>query len=356
MNKELNDVLTRKLAEIESYGGISADDVLSLESLVTEISPEVTTKIRNGIPIHKFTTSRSNINYGEILVNIKSILNTKEEVVKIFNPYDYTFINKIIYGLLNRVTDYDKFIKAVKGLDSTIIEILRDYKFTIYDETLGKFVLKENNGFIESLLNDIDLCNKLNIPKSDIDTFKVAFNNLITTIPYNNSNGDSHNIYYQDHSIFNGNDLIYSVFKTMNSESSVTDAARYILNNILYNISTIPNYNITIEDIVSIYNNEYICDVIKMIQSMLENTLSIVNSNKYLEFIYNLSLGRTGEGSYTEPAYDIINCVLNYSNNPDHLLNDIWDITTDQTVNCTVNYPDTNLLSKMVGIQQDIDK
>jgi len=73
MNNELIKILEDKLEEITIANAISAEDVLSLESLVPEESKGFIVK---DIPIHKFTARPSRTNLEPVKVGIRNLLNS----------------------------------------------------------------------------------------------------------------------------------------------------------------------------------------------------------------------------------------------------------------------------------------
>lgn len=165
--------------------GISKDDVLSLEALVTELDPEYSNFITSKIPQHKFSMTKSNVNKNKALEIIKNHLDnetTRYNIESIGNPFVATSVENDTVRVINKNTNekvepsldyldlsYSKAmqdiinaeyglgvaagaLEALSLLPSNVLLALEQYNWVERDEVTNDFTSKGNDVLLKTAL------------------------------------------------------------------------------------------------------------------------------------------------------------------------------------------------------------
>lgn len=138
MDNNFKRILEDKLEGLMSSNAISAEEVLSLESLVTDIDPTYGNFITKDIPIHKFTMRPSTTNLEPVKLKITSILSSFRDTETRINGNSARIFQNNLWSLEALFGSAKGYVESIAKLDVSVISVLEAFKYTT--EVNGTFI------------------------------------------------------------------------------------------------------------------------------------------------------------------------------------------------------------------------
>lgn len=276
MNTELIKILEDKLEEITIANAISAEDVLSLESLVPEESKGFIVK---DIPIHKFTARPSRTNLEPVKVGIRNLLNSFRDTETRINGNSIGVFSNNLYSLLTifkLALSYANDIK--KNLTEDKLAILKDFKYTIAKD--NTFIeLDTTVPFVKAVLDtnlkDIFFSNGV------VPDYLLYANDVEAT--------NTRDVVHMDNNYFsvNANDTLFGIYKYIMDSTDDLCGCELVTSFIRQDSFTLTRgYSITIEDTLAIQANiDKIISVLSKSVEYLSGSMDALFSSDYLKVL-----------------------------------------------------------------------
>lgn len=138
MDNNFKRILEDKLEGLMSSNAISAEEVLSLESLVTDIDPTYGNFITKDIPIHKFTMRPSTTNLEPVKLKITSILSSFRDTETRINGNSARIFQNNLWSLEALFGSARGYVESIAKLDESVLSVLEAFKYTT--EVNGTFI------------------------------------------------------------------------------------------------------------------------------------------------------------------------------------------------------------------------
>ena len=138
MDINFKRILEDKLEGLMSSNAISAEEVLSLESLVTDIDPTYGNFITKDIPIHKFTMRPSTTNLEPVKLKITSILSSFRDTETRINGNSARIFQNNLWSLEALFGSARGYVESIAKLDESVLSVLEAFKYTT--EVNGTFI------------------------------------------------------------------------------------------------------------------------------------------------------------------------------------------------------------------------
>lgn len=138
MDNNFKRILEDKLEGLMSSNAISAEEVLSLESLVTDIDPAYGNFITKDIPIHKFTMRPSTTNLEPVKLKITSILSSFRDTETRINGNSARIFQNNLWSLEALFGSAKGYVEAISNLEDSVLSVLEAFKYTT--EVNGTFI------------------------------------------------------------------------------------------------------------------------------------------------------------------------------------------------------------------------
>ena len=298
MNKELKRVLEDKLEAITVSNSISAEEVLSLESVVNDLADAEDYKsfITKDIPIHKFTMRPSATNLEPVKVKITSILSSFRDTETKINANSARIFRNNLWSLESLFGNAMYTAEAVANLPEEVVALLTNFKYTTVDGDL--FVehgdeVEFVKAVFETNLKEIFFQGGI-IPEYMIHPVN-EIHNPVNEITYT-LNGNVYGV--------NGNDASWGIinyildFLQRENEHS-TLKPEEIVRNFLSPYESIPltrGYTITIRDLVNFNKHaKEIQEVLEKIVNLLRGAQAAFYSSDYLKIVASIQDNNTHE-------------------------------------------------------------
>ena len=138
MDNNFKRILEDKLEGLMSSNAISAEEVLSLESLVTDIDPTYGNFITKDIPIHKFTMRPSTTNLEPVKLKITIILSSFRDTETKINGNSARIFQNNLWSLEALFGSAKGYVESISKLDESVLSVLEAFKYTT--EVNGTFI------------------------------------------------------------------------------------------------------------------------------------------------------------------------------------------------------------------------
>lgn len=146
MNKTYLEVVARKRQEILYNGGISVQDVINLEGILSSTyGPGYESPIlRDGLSTSSFTKTRSDVYHQRVLNALTNIL-SKAEIESIPNEVSFQRLFEVVSKQYEYVNYLYDMCKSLKKIDPAIVSMLDNVNHVEYDALNDKFNKLDTN-------------------------------------------------------------------------------------------------------------------------------------------------------------------------------------------------------------------
>lgn len=292
MNKELKRVLEDKLETITVSNAISAEDVLSLESMVDDLAGNDSYKsfITKDIPIHKFSMRPSTTNLEPVKVKITSILSSFRDTETKINSNSARIFKNNLWSLEALFGNLAYSVESVLKIPSEVISTLKEFKYTTVD---GDVFIDHGpevefiKAVLETNLKDIFFMGGV-VPDyliHPVDDIPGVVNEVTYTM-----NGQVYSV--------NANDaswgiIAYLLDKDIDNIKPVTFIGDFL--SPIEPLSVTRGYTMTIQDVVNLYSKaESISKLLNEVIKILRGAQHAFYSSDYLKILASTKI----ENSY----------------------------------------------------------
>ena len=283
MNKELKRVLEDKLETITVSNAISAEDVLSLESMVADLDGSETYNgfITKDIPIHKFSMRPSTTNLEPVKVKITSILSSFRDTETKINSNSARIFRNNLWSLEALFGNLAYGVESVMKIPTEVISTLKEFKYTTVD---GDIFIDHGpevefiKAVLETNLKDIFFTGGV-VPEyliHPVDDIPGVVNEVTYTM-----NGQVYSV--------NANDaswgiIAYLLDKDIDNMKPVNFIGDFL--SPIEPLSVTRGYTMTIQDIVNLYGKaESISNLLNEVIKILRGAQHAFYSSDYLKIL-----------------------------------------------------------------------
>ena len=287
MNKELKRILEDKLEALTVSNVISAEEVLSLESMVDDLAGNEGYKsfITKDIPIHKFTMRPSATNLEPVKVKITSILSSFRDTETKINGNSARIFRNNLWSLEALFGNAMFIADAVANIPEEVISLLRNFKYTTVS---GDLFIEHGDevefvkAVFETNLKDLFFQGGV-IPEYMIHPVD-NINNPVNEITYT-LNDQVYGVNCNDASW----GLVNHILTILENNPEAKIEPVELIKNFLTTESGIPltrGYTITIKDLVAFSNNaDKVREILEGVVNLLKGAQGAFYSSDYLKVL-----------------------------------------------------------------------
>nr|DAR73891.1 MAG TPA: hypothetical protein [Caudoviricetes sp.] len=301
MDNNFKRILEDKLEGLMSSNAISAEEVLSLESLVTDIDPTYGNFITKDIPIHKFTMRPSTTNLEPVKLKITSILSSFRDTETRINGNSARIFQNNLWSLEALFGSARGYVESIAKLDESVLSVLEAFKYTT--EVNGTFIEHDIDtpllkAVLDTNIKDIFFPNGI-VPESILHPTEDVTN------PTKDRVDNIFNV--------NGNDLLWGIFNYLIGlrveNSTVELKGDQLVCDFINrtNFALTRGHSLTIRNVLEIHeHSEFILQVLTDAVNLLRAAQEYFYSSDYLKVMWF-----TGDDQYSAnpeicPVKDII--------------------------------------------------
>lgn len=301
MDTNFKRILEDKLEGLMSSNAISAEEVLSLESLVTDIDPTYSNFITKDIPIHKFTMRPSTTNLEPVKLKITSILSSFRDTESRINGNSARIFQNNLWSLEALFGSAKGYVEAISKLDESVLSVLEAFKYTT--EVNGTFVEHDIDtpllkAVLDTNIKDIFFPNGI-VPES------ILYPTEDVTNPTKDRVDNIFNV--------NGNDLLWGLFNYLiglRVENSTVElkGGQLVCDFInRTNFALTRGHSLTIRNVLEIHeHSEFILQVLTDAVNLLRAAQEYFYSSDYLKVMWFTGDDQTSTNVEACPVKKII--------------------------------------------------
>ena len=301
MDTNFKRILEDKLEGLMSSNAISAEEVLSLESLVADIDPTYGNFITKDIPIHKFTMRPSTTNLEPVKLKITSILSSFRDTETRINGNSARIFQNNLWSLEALFGSAKGYVEAISKLEDSVLSVLEAFKYTT----------EVNGTFIE---HDIDTP----LLKAVLDTnIKTLFfpNGIVPESILHATEDVTNPTKDRVDNVFNvnGNDLLWGLFNYLIGLRVENSTVELKGDQLVYdfinrtNFALTRGYSLTIRNLLEIHeHSEFIIGVLTEAVNLLRGAQEYFYSSDYLKVMWFTGDDQTSTNVENCPVKKII--------------------------------------------------
>lgn len=301
MDNNFKRILEDKLEGLMSSNAISAEEVLSLESLVTDIDPTYGNFITKDIPIHKFTMRPSTTNLEPVKLKITSILSSFRDTETRINGNSARIFQNNLWSLEALFGSAKGYVESIAKLDASVISVLEAFKYTT--EVNGTFIEHDIDtpllkAVLDTNIKDIFFPNGI-VPES------ILYPTEDVTNPTKDRVDNVFNV--------NGNDLLWGLFNYLIGlrveNSTVELKGDQLVCDFINrtNFALTRGHSLTIRNVLEIHeHSEFILQVLTDAVNLLRAAQEYFYSSDYLKVMWFTGDDQTSTNVESCPVKRII--------------------------------------------------
>ena len=301
MDNNFKRILEDKLEGLMSSNAISAEEVLSLESLVTDIDPTYGNFITKDIPIHKFTMRPSTTNLEPVKLKITSILSSFRDTETRINGNSARIFQNNLWSLEALFGSAKGYVESIAKLDASVLSVLEAFKYTT--EVNGTFIEHDIDtpllkAVLDTNIKDIFFPNGI-VPES------ILYPTEDVTNPTKDRVDNIFNV--------NGNDLLWGLFNYLIGlrveNSTVELKGDQLVCDFINrtNFALTRGHSLTIRNLLEIYeHSEFILQVLTDAVNLLRAAQEYFYSSDYLKVMWFTGDDQTSTNIENCPVKKII--------------------------------------------------
>ena len=301
MDNNFKRILEDKLEGLMSSNAISAEEVLSLESLVTDIDPTYGNFITKDIPIHKFTMRPSTTNLEPVKLKITSILSSFRDTETRINGNSARIFQNNLWSLEALFGSAKGYVEAIAKLDASVLSVLEAFKYTT--EVNGTFIEHDIDtpllkAVLDTNIKDIFFSNGI-VPES------ILYPTEDVTNPTKDRVDNVFNV--------NGNDLLWGLFNYLIGlrveNSTVELKGDQLVCDFINrtNFALTRGHSLTIRNVLEIHeHSEFILQVLTDAVNLLRAAQEYFYSSDYLKVMWFTGDDQTSTNVESCPVKKII--------------------------------------------------
>ena len=301
MDNNFKRILEDKLEGLMSSNAISAEEVLSLESLVTDIDPTYGNFITKDIPIHKFTMRPSTTNLEPVKLKITSILSSFRDTETRINGNSARIFQNNLWSLEALFGSARGYVESIAKLDEFVLSVLEAFKYTT--EVNGTFIKHDIDtpllkAVLDTNIKDIFFPNGI-VPES------ILYPTEDVTNPTKDRVDNIFNV--------NGNDLLWGLFNYLIGlrveNSTVELKGDQLVCDFINrtNFALTRGHSLTIRNVLEIHeHSEFILQVLTDAVNLLRAAQEYFYSSDYLKVMWFTGDDQTSTNIESCPVKRII--------------------------------------------------
>lgn len=301
MDNNFKRILEDKLEGLMSSNAISAEEVLSLESLVTDIDPTYGNFITKDIPIHKFTMRPSTTNLEPVKLKITSILSSFRDTETRINGNSARIFQNNLWSLEALFGSARGYVESIAKLDEFVLSVLEAFKYTT--EVNGTFIEHDIDtpllkAVLDTNIKDIFFPNGI-VPES------ILYPTEDVTNPTKDRVDNIFNV--------NGNDLLWGLFNYLIGlrveNSTVELKGDQLVCDFINrtNFALTRGHSLTIRNVLEIHeHSEFILQVLTDAVNLLRAAQEYFYSSDYLKVMWFTGDDQTSTNIESCPVKRII--------------------------------------------------
>ena len=301
MDNNFKRILEDKLEGLMSSNTISAEEVLSLESLVTDIDPTYGNFITKDIPIHKFTMRPSTTNLEPVKLKITSILSSFRDTESRINGSSARIFQNNLWSLEALFGSAKGYVEAISKLDESVLSVLEAFKYTT--EVNGTFIEHDIDtpllkAVLDTNIKDIFFPNGI-VPESILHPTEDVTN------PTKDRVDNIFNV--------NGNDLLWGMFNYLIGLRVENSTVELKGGQLVYdfinrtNFALTRGHSLTIRNVLEIHeHSEFILQVLTDAVNLLRAAQEYFYSSDYLKVMWFTGDDQTSTNVEACPVKKII--------------------------------------------------